>query len=117
MKKLFRSFYFAFSGIAHCFKTEKNFQLQFCLAITVIIGGWFFKISNTNWIVLLICCAMVLCLEMMNTAIEKLADVVHDGLHAGIKNVKDIAAGAVLVASIISVLIALIIFIPKICSY
>ena len=113
MKKLFSSFYFAISGIVQCCRTEKNFQLQACIAITVIFGGWVFNIASIDWVALLLCCAMVLCLEMVNAAIEKLADVVHLSFHPGIKNVKDIAAGAVLIASVISIIIALIIFIPK----
>ena len=114
MNKFLNSLRFAFSGIARCFKDERNLRIQVYLAFVVVCFGLYFRISVNEWIALLICCAMVICLEMLNTSIEKLADVVAPNFNNQIKVIKDIAAGAVLLASMFSIVIALIIFIPKI---
>lgn len=113
MIKFIRSFSYAFSGIVSFIKAERNFAVQLCLAVVVVFIGWYFNISQNQWLIILICITMVLSLEMVNTAIEKLSDVVHPSFHPVIRTVKDIAAGSVLVAASGSLVIALIIFIPK----
>ena len=70
-----------------------------------------------EWIAIGFCIAFVIAMEMLNTAIEKLCDVVHQEVHPGIKKVKDIAAGAVLISAIFSLITGLIIFLPKIIMY
>ena len=80
----------------------------------MIILGWVFQIDAMEWMVILLCITAVLTLEMINTAIEKLCDVVHPGYHPQIKVIKDIAAGAVLLAAVGSVIAGAIIFLPKI---
>ena len=117
MKRLYLSFRFASEGVLLWLKSEKNFLLQVCMGVSVLACGLFFKISSMEWIAILICCAIVLSLEMMNTAIEQLADAVDTNHNIAIKRVKDIAAGAVMLAAIVSTVIALIIFIPKILNY
>jgi diacylglycerol kinase len=72
------------------------------------------KISAIEWIAVGFCIAFVITMEMLNTAIEKLCDVVHKEMHPGIKKVKDIAAGAVLVAAFFSAITGAVIFLPKI---
>ena len=113
MRKFIRSFIYAWSGIIACSKAEINFRWELFIALIVSIVGWFFNISRTDWIILILCFALVLCLEMINTAIEKLADVVSPSIHPQIRLIKDIAAGAVLLSCICCVIIGLIIFIPK----
>ena len=112
MIKFIRSVYYAFSGIVSFIKNERNFAVQLCLAVVVVIFGWYFNISQNEWLIILICIIMVLSLEMVNTAIEKLADVVQPSFHPVIRTVKDIAAGSVLVSALGSFIIASIIFIP-----
>jgi diacylglycerol kinase len=72
------------------------------------------KISAIEWFAVCFCIAFVITIEMLNTAIEKLCDVVHKEMHPGIKKVKDIAAGAVLVAAFFSAITGAVIFLPKI---
>ncbi|MDB5201573.1 MAG: diacylglycerol kinase family protein [Ferruginibacter sp.] len=105
---------FAISGIKQFILREANFRIQLIIALFVTVMGIYFQFSKIEWIVILICVALVLCLEMMNSAIEKLCDLVHPGLHATIKLIKDIAAGAVLIAAFISFICGLIIFFPHI---
>lgn len=114
MINFLRSFSFAFSGIMACCKNERNFRVQLLSAIIIISAGFFFNISSMEWTIILLCCGLVLSMEMINTAIEKLSNLLHPSIHPEVRIVKDVAAGAVLLCSIISLVVAVIIFFPKI---
>lgn len=115
--KLIKSFKYACQGIKSCFESEPNFRIHFFAAITAIIFSVLLSISATEWIAVGFCIAFVTAMEMMNTAIEKLCDMIHKEPHPGIKKIKDIAAGAVLVSAVFSLITAAIIFLPKIIMY
>ena len=115
--KLIKSFVYAWAGIRYCFKSEPNFRIHLIAAIIAVIFSLLFSISATEWIVVGFCIALVTAMEMMNTAIEKLCDVVHIEQDPVIKSVKDIAAGAVLLSAVFSLITAAIIFLPKIIMY
>jgi diacylglycerol kinase len=117
MGKLFKSFAYAFTGIKTTFTSETNFKIHLLAAIIVITLGIVLNITVMEWVIIIFCIALVIIIEMINTAIEKLCDVVHKGAHPVIKMVKDIAAGAVLVAAASSLIIGFIIFLPKIIVY
>lgn len=104
----------ALNGMTYFFLHERNSKLQLCITITVVAIAFGLGVSTTQWIILLLCFALVLGAEMLNTAIERLCDVVQEEYHPVIKIVKDVAAGAVLFVSIITVVIGCIIFFPKI---
>ena len=112
--RFLNSFKYAFYGIKHCSLFEKNFRIQLIIASITFLCGFVFKISVTEWFSILICSALVLALEMVNTTIEKLSNVVTKSVHPVIKEVKDIAAGAVCIASVMSFITGCIIFLPKI---
>lgn len=112
--KIINSFKYAGQGIWYCIKSGNNFRIQLVLAAVAVIAGISKNISNTEWLVICLCIGFVLVLEMMNTAIEKLCDEVTMEIKPAIKIIKDVAAGAVLVASVISLIIGIIIFVPKI---
>ena len=112
--KVIKSFAFACNGFKICFTSETNFKIHLLLAAATVLLGFILPISHTEWVAIIGCIALVTALEMINTALEKLCDVVHKDHHTGIKKVKDIAAGAVLVAAGCSFIIGLIIFLPKI---
>ncbi len=114
MKKFLKSFGFAIEGILEFFFHERNALIQLAIAIIAIILGAVFKISPGQWLAILFFIALVLSLEMINSAIEKLCDMVSKDFHPGIKRIKDIVAGAVLLASVFSLIAGMIIFIPKI---
>jgi diacylglycerol kinase len=115
--KLIKSFAFALAGIKLCFRYEANFRIHAALTIVALLLSIVFKISAIEWIAICFCIAFVITMEMLNTAIEKLCDVVHKEIHPIIKKVKDIAAGAVLVSAIFSLITGCIIFLPKIIMY
>ena len=113
MKRLIKSFGFAIKGIRLVFASEANIQIHLVISALVIICGFIFSISITEWLLCMLCMGVVIGLEMMNTAIEQLVDLVSPEKNPLAGKVKDIAAGAVLITVFFSVLIGLIIFIPK----
>lgn len=111
MMRLIKSFGFAFQGIYHLIRKERNFQWHLAALVVVTIAGFYFNISRVEWLSILLISALVLSLEAINTAIEKLCDLYTLEQNPLIKRIKDISAGAVLIAAIIAVLIALLIFV------
>ncbi|MBA3829124.1 MAG: diacylglycerol kinase family protein [Taibaiella sp.] len=103
---------FASHGIRVFFKTEKNGKIQGIIAVLVIISGIFLKISRTEWLFILGFIAMIISLEMLNSAIEKICNMISAEYHPQIKIIKDISAAAVLFAAVIAAVAGLIIFIP-----
>lgn len=107
---------FALQGWLHFFRTEANGRIQAVIAAMVVVAGFFFGVSAQEWLWILLCIGLVTGLEMVNTAIETLANRLHPERHPDIKIVKDVAAGAVLWAAVISVMIGAVIFLPKVWS-
>jgi len=114
IKKRMQSFKFAFNGLKILLREESNAWIHLCIAICVLVAGFVFKISVGEWIVVVFCIGFVFALELLNSAIENMADFVSEEYHDLIKKTKDLAAGAVLVSAIVSAIIGLIIFVPKI---
>lgn len=112
--KFVRSFDYAFQGIRYCFRTQFNFRVQSTAACIAIAAGFLLHISPTEWLFIILCSTLVLILEMINTAIEQLCDLVTMEVHPLIKTIKDVSAAAVLLAAAASVATGLIIFLPKI---
>ena len=117
MLRLIKSFSFALNGLKVCILKGANFRIHLLCTAIVIALALFFNISTIEWLVLLLCIGFVLAMEMLNTAIEQLCDVVHKEIHVGIKLTKDIAAGAVLLSAIIAAICGAFIFLPKIFSF
>jgi diacylglycerol kinase (ATP) len=109
-----KSIGYAFKGSVLLLKTESNIKIQFIIGIIVIILGFYFQISSTEWILQILTIALVMSVEGLNTAIEKIADFIHPEYHKKIGFIKDVAAGAVFITAICSIIIGLIIYIPKI---
>lgn len=113
MKKFLRSFTFAIEGIGYCIKMERNFKVHLVAMGLVIIAGFLTKISLVEWLIITIFISGVLALELVNTAIERVVDLATTAIHPLAKQAKDVAAGAVLIFAIGSVVAACLIFIPK----
>lgn len=97
---LLHSFRNAFRGIYFFFREQRNARIHAVAAIAVVALAAWLGITGTEWCILAICIVSVIGMEMINTAVEYLADVVSPGHHPHIGKLKDIAAGAVLVVSI-----------------
>ena len=112
---LLKSFKYAFSGISYVLKTSRNFKIQLIFAVTSLMIGFLLQISQSNYVILIATIMSVLILEILNTSIESIVDlVVKKEFNSLAKISKDTSAGAVLLASINSVIIAVYIFVPKI---
>ncbi len=109
-----KSLGYALEGIVLFFKTQHNAFLQAIAAIVVIIFGFVLEVNVIEWCFLITAISLVFITEMLNTAIEFLTDLASPDIHIQAKKVKDVAAGAVLMAAIIAVAIGMIIFLPKI---
>lgn len=105
---------FAFKGMLVLIKTEASIKIQLVVALVVTFAGFYFNISTTEWMVQLTMIGLVMSIEGVNTAVEYIADFIHPDHHPKIGLIKDISAGAVFIASIIAVIIAGIIYLPKI---
>ena len=114
MKKLLKSFKYAFDGICTGIKEEQNMKIHITIMILVIIFGIMLKISKMEWIICIILFGLVISMELINTAIENTVDLVTKEKNEQAKIAKDVAAGAVLVSAFASAIIGLIIFVPKI---
>jgi len=112
---LLKSFKYAFSGISYVIKTSRNFKIQLIFAVTSLIIGFLLQISQSNYVILIATIISVLILEILNTSIESIVDLVVKKEFSSLAKIsKDTSAGAVLLASINSVIIAVYIFVPKI---
>ena len=105
---------YAFKGMLILIKTEASIKIQVVIALIVTIAGFSFEISKTEWMIQFAMIGLVISIEGMNTAVEYIADFIHPEYHKKIGLIKDIAAGAVFIASIVAVIIAGIIYLPKI---
>lgn len=114
IKKLIKSFGYAFNGIKETIKNEQNIKIHLLVMILVIIAGFIFEIETIEWIICVILFGLVISSELFNTAIENAVDLITEEKNEKARKAKDAAAGAVLITAISSALIGLIIFIPKI---
>lgn len=113
LKKRIAAFSYAFKGVFYLFTHEPHAIIHLIAAIVVIVGGFLFRISATEWCIICLCIGSVFMAEAFNTALEKLADKISPEKDPLIGTAKDVAAGAVLLLAISTVVIACIIFIPK----
>lgn len=108
-----KSMTYAFKGAVKLITTEHSVMVQFSIAILLIVAGIYFDITTTEWLFQTLAIGMVLSVEGLNTAVEKVADFIHPEYHEKIGFIKDIAAGAVFFAAMTAIAIGLIIYVPK----
>lgn len=113
----FRSFPHAFRGIGWMINTQGNAQVHVLAAALITAMGFWLRISSWEWCCILICMAMVLAAEAVNTAIEQLTDLVSPEHHPLAGRAKDVAAGAVLICVMFGALVWGIVFVPKLYLY
>ena len=112
IKRLYKSFTYAFRGLGKTLKEEQNLQIQSIAGLVVIILGWYFRIEVEEWLILILVIGLVILMEIINSAIERITDVLKPRLDSYVKEIKDIMAAAVMLASVIAVTVGLIIFLP-----
>lgn len=114
IKRFFSSFIYACSGIKSAIKTEQNLLLDLICGIVAIAGGILLKISMIELAIIIVVIGLVISMELINTSIEYVVDMAMPEVHPLAKLSKDIAAGAVLITTIVALIVGLIIFLPKI---
>jgi diacylglycerol kinase len=108
-----KSFGYALNGLKIVLGSQQNIWIHLMVTLCVVVCGKFVGLTNPEWCVIVVTISLVLAMEVMNTAIEKLVDFVSPGFHQQAGIVKDIAAAAVLLTAIGAVIVGLIIFLPK----
>lgn len=105
---------FALRGALLLIRTEASIKIQVFITLVMTAAGFYFEISNTEWILQIFAIALVLGIEGMNTAVEKISDYVQPEFDMKIGLIKDISAGAVMLVSIAASIVGCIIYLPKI---
>jgi diacylglycerol kinase (ATP) len=109
---IFKSFQIAGNGIVWMLKNERNFQIELLFFLGNLFLIFFLHLSKVDSILILLSCAVVLTLEIMNTALEIICDFIHPEYHPKIGVIKDVSAGAVLLAALFSVIIGVLVYYP-----
>jgi len=110
------SFACAFRGIAALLRSEVHARIHLLATVVVIVLGWWFEITAGQWIAAVLAIGLVWVAEALNTAIEYVADLAHPDEHPEVKKLKDLAAAAVLFASLVALTVGLIVFWPRLCT-
>lgn len=113
-RNLTSSFKYAGEGIKEAFKNEPNFRIHIIAAIAATLLGFYFKLSQTEWMILYLTIAIVMVLELVNTAIEAIVDIVSPKFSKLARTAKDVSAAAVLVSSLAALGIGMLLFLPRI---
>lgn len=108
-----KSMGYAFKGAVKLITTEHSVMVQSGLVVLLIIAGFYFKIDRYEWMIQFFAFGLVLSVEGLNTAVEKVADFIHPDYHQRIGFIKDIAAGAVFFAAVTAMVIGALIYVPK----
>lgn len=106
------SFKCAFEGLRYVFETQRNFRFHLVAALLVLLIAYWLEITPVGWAVLILTIGCVLVIEMLNTAVEVMVDLISPDFHPLAKTAKDLAAGAVLLVAITSVLVGIVILGP-----
>lgn len=111
--KRLKSFTYAFNGLKILIVEEHNARIHLFAVICVSIAGFVLKISSTEWIAIMLAIGFVITLEIINSAIENMADFISPDKNEQIKKIKDLSAAAVLIGAMTAFVIGLIVFLPK----
>lgn len=114
LKRLFNSFGYALKGVISVYKTEQNILIHTIIAIFVVGLGIYLKVSSMEACILIIMIGLVIAFEIINTALEYTVDVAMPNIHPLAKMAKDASSGAVLIMAITSIMVGIIIFLPRI---
>ena len=117
IRKLFSSFHYAYSGVIYALSHDQNLRVHIFAGVLVIIASIFFRVSGFEMGILGLMILLVMCSEMVNTAIEKMVDLITTEHRKEAKIAKDVAAGMVLVAVVGSVIVGILIFTPHIIKF
>ena len=115
MIRFLRGVRHALAGLGHAVRCERNFQIELALGLGAVLLAWWLGISRIEWLAVVICCGLVLSAELFNTAL-RLADTAGPGCSEPVRVVKDVAAGAVLLAAMASLVVGAMVFLPPLAA-
>jgi len=115
-KNLVESFNNAIKGIISTVRTERNMKIHIAASVMVVLLSFLYKLTRTEFLIVMIVVALVLICELFNTAMERLIDLITDVYHPKVKTIKDMAAGAVMISAGVSLIVGYVIFINKVSS-
>lgn len=110
IKSLLKSFLYAIKGIMYCINNERNMRIHICICVLLSIFSYCYKVTSSEFIAIIICMGFVVSSEMLNTAIETLVNLASPSYHSLAKAAKDIAAGSVMISSIVALIVGVFIF-------
>jgi len=113
-RRLFKSFRYAIKGFVKIFKEEQNLQIQSLAGVIALFLSWYYQITKNELIIVILLIGLVVLMEIINSAIERVTDILKPRINVFVMEIKDIMAAAVMLASLISIIIGLIIFVPYI---
>lgn len=116
-RNILEAFRFAFAGLGYVLRTQRNVRIHLTIAVGVVALGLWLGLPSAQWAVLALTIGFVLASEMLNTVAEALVDLVSPGYHPLAKVVKDVTAGAVLLAAIVSVIVGLLVLGPPLWAW
>jgi undecaprenol kinase len=117
VSRLVKSFGYAFKGLLKTFHEEQNLQIQTAACLLILILGFYFSLDRVEWALIILVMGLVLVAEIMNSAIERVTDVLKPRINSYVKEIKDIMAAAVLLSSLMAIIIGLIIFLPHVNTF
>jgi diacylglycerol kinase len=113
---LLRSFGYAFAGLGHLLRTQRNFRIELAIGLVALVAAAWWHVERWEWAVLVLTISLVLIIEAVNTAIENAVTLASPSVNPRAKAAKDVAAAAVLIAAFAAVAVGAIIFIPRIAA-
>ena len=114
--KRLKSFTYAINGLRILIREEHNARIHVVAGILAVVAGFVLDISKVEWLAIILSIGFVLAMELVNSAIENIADFVSPERHETIKKIKDLAAGSVLVSTLTALIVGLMVFVPKVLS-
>ena len=117
LKRLTSSLKYAYDGLKYAYKNEQSMTIHIIVTLIVITLGIILNISSYEWIIVILCTGIMMCFELVNTSIEAAVDLTTNEYNEKAKVAKDVAAAVSLVFSITSIIVGLIIFIPKVIDF
>ncbi|MFH1662095.1 MAG: diacylglycerol kinase family protein [Candidatus Falkowbacteria bacterium] len=112
IKRLIKSFGYAFKGLIKTIREEQNLQIQFIIAFLILLLAYFFKINRIEWCLVILVIGLVILAEVINSAAERITDVLKPRINTYVKEIKDIMAAAVMIASFVAIVVGVVIFYP-----
>lgn len=112
IKRLFKSFQYAVKGLFLVMRDEQNFRVHIVFAMLALFFSWFYHITQTELIIVILLISQVLLMEVINSAIERVTDVLKPRINDFVMEIKDIMAAAVMLSSMVAMVVGLIIFVP-----